>query len=103
MTSHDPDSTLVQLDRRGRITIPKSVRSALDLEEGANLMLRAVGDRLELVPMTLVPRDQGWFYRDPVRERMAEADRDVEAGRTEEVDGVAGLERRLDALDAGDG
>jgi AbrB family looped-hinge helix DNA binding protein len=103
MASHDLDPTLVQLDPRGRITIPKSARSALDLDEGANLMLRAVGDRLELVPMTLVPRDQSWFYRDAVQARVSEASRDVEAGRTEEVDGVAGLERRLDALDAGDG
>lgn len=96
--SGESQASLVQVDDRGRITIPKKVREALELEEGVNLMLRVAEDRLELVPMTLVPRDQGWFYREEVQDRLAEASRDVKAGRTEEVESVAELERHLGAL-----
>lgn len=102
MTSGESEPSLVRLDERGRITIPKGVRDALDLDEGANLMLRVADGRLELVPMTLVPRDQGWLYRARVQERLAESSRDVDAGRTEEIGSVAELERHLDSLTTDD-
>lgn len=102
MTSPAPGPALVTLDDRGRITVPKEVREALELEEGTSLMLRVADDRMELVPMTFVPRDQGWFYRNRVQQRLAEAARDVEAGRTEEVGSASELREHLDSLESGD-
>lgn len=100
-TSGETEPTLVRLDGRGRITVPKEVRESLELDEGTSLMLRVVDDRMELVPMTLVPRDQGWFYRDRVQERLTEASRDMEAGRTEEIGSTSELRSHMDSLESG--
>lgn len=85
-----------RIDGKGRITIPKEIRRELDLETGDTLMLRVTQGRIEAVPMTLVPREQSWFYEEVTQERLAEAQDDLLEGRTRRVASRGELERALD-------
>lgn len=41
----------VQVDDRGRVTLPKELREELDLEEGDNLLVHKEGNVIELAKM----------------------------------------------------
>jgi bifunctional DNA-binding transcriptional regulator/antitoxin component of YhaV-PrlF toxin-antitoxin module len=76
--------TFMTVDRRGRATFPEEVRRDLGLssEEG-NLVILEKTERgtYELVPATLVPKDQLWFHSPEVGARVAEAEADFRDGR----------------------
>lgn len=90
-----------RIGAKGRLTIPKAVREELGLEEGDRVMISVSGGRLEVVPMTLVPRDQAWFYRPEVQRRVAEAEADVADGRATTVSSARQALERLDRLERG--
>ena len=46
---------VVQLSPRGQVTLPASVRKALGLEPGDNLVIAVEGDRAVLEPAVVVP------------------------------------------------
>lgn len=51
------------LDRKGRATLPEEVRKALGVEAGDLILLeRRKHGTFELVPASLVPKDQLWFH-----------------------------------------
>lgn len=41
-------SMVVRVDRKGRVTIPKSIREALGMREGGLVMIRIVDDKIVL-------------------------------------------------------
>jgi AbrB family looped-hinge helix DNA binding protein len=46
---------VVQVSPRGQVTLPASVRRALGLEPGDNLLISVEGDRAVLQPAVVVP------------------------------------------------
>ncbi len=73
----------VVIGDKGRITLSDAVRRHLGVGEGDVVFLSlSERHRAEIVPAALVPRDQVWFLHPEVQARVAEAEADLEAGRT---------------------
>lgn len=75
-------STYITVDKKGRATLPEEVRESLGISEGDIVILEKT-DRgtYELVPASLVPKDQLWFYHPEMQARIAEAERNLRSGR----------------------
>lgn len=88
---------------KGRVTIPKSLRESLGIKEGDRIMFRVSASGIvEVVPMALVPKDQIWFYSEPMQERMARGEEDVRLGRTTRVSSRKHAQAHLDRLKRGE-
>jgi len=91
----------LNVDKRGRSTLPEDVRRDLGIEgdEGALVILeKTARGTYELVPAALVPRDQLWFHHPEMRHRIEEAERDFRAGRSTRTETPEGAQRYLDSL-----
>jgi bifunctional DNA-binding transcriptional regulator/antitoxin component of YhaV-PrlF toxin-antitoxin module len=94
----------VVIGDKGRITLSDAVRRHLGVGEGDVVFLSlSERHRAEIVPAALVPRDQVWFLHPEVQARVAEAEADVEAGRTTAVRSPDDLRARLQSLREGTG
>ena len=91
--------TYFTLDGKGRATLPEFVRESLGLAPG-DLVLLEKTDRgtYELVPASLVPRDQLWFHHPEVRTRVASAEDDLAAGRATLASTPEAAQALLDGL-----
>jgi antitoxin MazE len=74
----------IRLGAKRQLTLPSDALTKMRLKEGDTLELRVHEDRIELVPMALVPRDQLWFWASEWQEKEREADQDLAAGRFQE-------------------
>jgi bifunctional DNA-binding transcriptional regulator/antitoxin component of YhaV-PrlF toxin-antitoxin module len=91
----------LNVDKRGRSTLPEDVRRDLGIEgdEGALVILeKTTRGTYELVPAALVPRDQLWFHHPEMRHRIEEAERDFRAGRSTRTETPEEAQRYLDSL-----
>ena len=71
---------------KGRVTLPGFVRKHLGIEVGDELGVELSANRTaELVPLARIPRDQVWFARSEMQERISEALSDIRAGRTTRI------------------
>jgi bifunctional DNA-binding transcriptional regulator/antitoxin component of YhaV-PrlF toxin-antitoxin module len=89
------------VDKRGRNTLPESVRRDLGVgEEDTTLVLLEKTDRgtYELVPASLVPKDQLWFHHPEMERRVTEAEADFRAGRSTSTSTVEEAQAHLDRL-----
>lgn len=89
------------VDKRGRGTFPEEVRRDLGLDsEDTNLILLEKTERgtYELVPATLLPRDQLWFQHPDMQARVAEAETDFREGRFTRTDTSEAAQAYLDGL-----
>jgi bifunctional DNA-binding transcriptional regulator/antitoxin component of YhaV-PrlF toxin-antitoxin module len=89
------------VDRRGRGTFPEQVRRELGIEtEDANLVLLEKTERgtYELVPATLIPKDQIWFHHPEMQSRVAEAEEDFREGRFTRTETLDEAQAYLDRL-----
>jgi bifunctional DNA-binding transcriptional regulator/antitoxin component of YhaV-PrlF toxin-antitoxin module len=95
--------TFLNVDKRGRSTLPEEVRRDLGIEgdEGALVILEKT-DRgtYELVPAALVPRDQLWAHHPEMRGRIEEAEADFRTGRSTRAETPEEAQRHLDSLKA---
>jgi AbrB family looped-hinge helix DNA binding protein len=89
----------ITLDGKGRATLPEFVRESLGVGPG-DLVLLERTDRgtYELVPASLVPRDQLWFHHPEVRSRVAGAEADLAAGRASSASTPEAAQAILDGL-----
>jgi AbrB family looped-hinge helix DNA binding protein len=74
----NPESTMgrkVKMGAKRQLTLPQEVVRRLGLRQGDYLEVRAGRNRIELVPMALIPRDQAWFWTPEWQEKEKEADR----------------------------
>jgi bifunctional DNA-binding transcriptional regulator/antitoxin component of YhaV-PrlF toxin-antitoxin module len=87
------------LDKKGRTTLPEEVRLALGVEAGDLILLeRSERGTFELVPASLVPRDQLWFHHPEVQERVERAESDLAAGRSTRTETPEEAQAFLDTL-----
>lgn len=70
-----------KIGARHQITIPKDVFEELDLEEGDYVEVTAKGDRIEIIPQTMIPRYQKWFWTEEWQQKEKEAERDIRDGK----------------------
>jgi len=92
-------TTLLVLDKKGRMTLPEEVRHALGVEAGDFLLLeRTDRGSYELVPATLVPNDQRWFHRPDVQARIYRAEEEIASGRSTRTETPAEAQAFLDRL-----
>jgi len=71
----------VTLDSKGRATLPEEVRRELRVQTGDLILLESTGyGTFELVPASLVPKDQLWFHHPEMRKRLAAAEADFTEG-----------------------
>lgn len=93
--------TFMTIDKRGRGTLPEEVRRdlGLDGEEGSFVILEKTSrGTYELVPATLIPKDQLWFHHPEVTARVAEAEADFREGRYTRTGTPEEAQSHLDSL-----
>ena len=87
---------LTKVTRHGQITLPRSVRGLLNIEEGDFVEVEVVEGRAVLTPKRLVDKDQAYFWSREWQEAEREAEEDIRAGRVKEFASVEKLIRDLE-------
>jgi AbrB family looped-hinge helix DNA binding protein len=91
--------SFMTVDAKGRATLPEEVRRELGLEGGDFLLLeKTERGTFELVPATLIPRDQLWFHHPEMQARIAEAEADLREGRFTRTETPEEAQALLDSL-----
>jgi len=85
----------VRVGANRQVTIPRRISKALRLKKGDHMLVRLVGKRVELVPASLVPKDQLWFWTPEWQAKEREADEDIAQGRVKGFDSVDDLIKEL--------
>jgi bifunctional DNA-binding transcriptional regulator/antitoxin component of YhaV-PrlF toxin-antitoxin module len=91
----------ITVDKRGRNTLPEEVRRDLGIgKEDSTLMILEKTDHgtYELVPASLIPKDQLWFHHPEMRRRVQEAEADFREGRSTNTSTVEEAQAHLDRL-----
>lgn len=92
-------TSFLTLDQKGRTTLPEEVRAALGIEPGDLILLeRTERGTFELVPATLVPKDQLWFHHPDMQARVAQAEKDFSEGRSTRTQTLEEAQALLDSL-----
>jgi bifunctional DNA-binding transcriptional regulator/antitoxin component of YhaV-PrlF toxin-antitoxin module len=95
-------TAFLTLDQKGRATLPEEVRKALGVEAGNFILLeRTERGTFELVPATLVPKDQLWFHHPEIQARVARAEADFAEGRSTRTSSLEEAQSFLDSLKTG--
>ena len=87
---------LTKVTRHGQITLPRSVRGLLNIEEGDFVEVEVVEVRAVLTPKRLIDKDQAYFWSREWQEAEREAEEDIRAGRVKEFASVEDLFRDLE-------
>ena len=91
-------SELIQVRKKAQVTLPQSVRKALNIEEGDFLEVQVENGQIVLRVKKLVDKEQAWFWTRRWQEGEREAEDDLRAGRIHTFDGskeaVAFLHKR---------
>jgi len=85
----------IRLGAKRQVTIPRGAAAKLQLNAGDVLEVRVLEDKIELVPMAVVPKDQLWYWTPEWQAKEKEADEDVAAGRIESFRSADELIRSL--------
>ena len=91
-----PYLTTLAIRRKGIVTIPEAIREELDLHEGDHLVATVEDGRLILIPASVIPDDQAWFWTPEWQRKEHEAEADKAAGN---LDRYGSDEELLTALD----
>jgi AbrB family looped-hinge helix DNA binding protein len=76
----------IQVRKRFQITLPKSVRQNLRLNEGDLLAIEVRDHELVLRPQRLIDRDQAWYWSPEWQAAEREATEDLEAERYDDFE-----------------
>jgi AbrB family looped-hinge helix DNA binding protein len=86
-----------KITRRGQITIPKSVRTALKLDEGDVVEVELTANRRAIVlrPKNISDLDpeQAYYWSDAWQAQERSADRDIRAGRIRKLNNPDDLDK----------
>jgi len=72
---------VVRITRNYQVSIPKSVRDALGLEEGDLVEVEERSGEIVMVPKKLIDAAQAWFWSTEWQRGEREVDEDIRAGR----------------------
>jgi AbrB family looped-hinge helix DNA binding protein len=75
-----PHLTTLAIRRKGIVTIPEAIRQELDLREGDHLVATVEDGRLVLIPASVIPDDQAWFWNPGWQAKEAEVDQEIAEG-----------------------
>ena len=81
-------SELIQVRRKAQITLPQSVRKALNIEEGDFLDAVVKDGAIVLRVKKLVDKEQAWFWTEEWQKGERKADEDIKAGRVKRFKSV---------------
>jgi bifunctional DNA-binding transcriptional regulator/antitoxin component of YhaV-PrlF toxin-antitoxin module len=84
----------VRMGAKNQITIPRRISKALRLKKGDRMLMRLVGRRAEMIPASLIPKDQLWFWTPEWQRKEHEVDEALVSGDFKETDSVKELHRR---------
>ncbi len=85
----------VRIGRKRQITLPEAAAARLGVGAGDELEARILDDRIELIPMVAVPRDQAWFWTPEWQSKEREAEAARRAGNYVEFKSAGRLVARL--------
>jgi bifunctional DNA-binding transcriptional regulator/antitoxin component of YhaV-PrlF toxin-antitoxin module len=85
----------VRVGAKHQVTIPRRISKALRLKRGDHMLMRLVGRRVEMIPVSLIPKDQLWFWTPEWQKMEREADEDIARGRVKEFSSVEELLKDL--------
>ena len=85
----------VRVGAKRQVTLPTRAARALRVREGDYLEVRVKDDKIELVPLAMVPRDQAWFWTREWQAKEKEAEKARAAGDYIEYKDVEKAIRRL--------
>ena len=72
---------LIQVRRKSQVTLPRSARQALNIEEGDFLDVKVKGGEIVLRVKKLVDKEQSWFWTRRWQDGEKEAEGDIRSGR----------------------
>ncbi len=85
----------VRMGAKNQITIPHRISKALRLKQGDHMLMRLVGRRVEMIPASLIPKDQLWFWTPEWQRKEHEVDEALARGDFKETDSVEELLKDL--------
>lgn len=92
-------ASVLTVDKKGRTTLPEDLRASLGLRPGDFLLLeRTERGTYELVPASLVPRDQLWFHHPEMQKRIAKAEAEIATGKATRTTSLKQARALLDRL-----
>lgn len=65
---------------RGLVTLPQQIREQLKVHSGDHLLATVEDGRIVLIPATLIPKEQAWFWEPEWQAGEREADAEILAG-----------------------
>ena len=75
-------SELIKVRKKAQVTLPQSIRQALNIEEGDFLDAMVDNGKIVLQVKKLVDKEQAWFWARRWQEGERKAEEDIRAGRT---------------------
>ena len=85
----------VRVGAKFQVTIPRRISKALRLKKGDHMLVRLIGQRVEMVPASLIPKDQLWFWTPEWQKKEREVDEALARGNIKEFDSVEELLKDL--------
>jgi len=85
----------VQVGAKHQVTIPHRISRALRLKKGDHILMRLLDGRVEMVPSSLIPKDQLWFWTREWQRKEREAHEDIATGNLKGFDSVDDLLKDL--------
>lgn len=85
----------VRVGAKFQVTIPRRISKALRLKKGDHMLVRLIGQRVEMVPASLIPKDQLWFWTPEWQKKEREVDEALARGDFKVADSVEDLLKDL--------
>jgi hypothetical protein len=93
---------IIQMNARGTLTLPKSLRDGLPADTLFEAVRRSDGV-IELRPRIAIDPSQAWYWTEDWQKREAEADREIAEGRIHHFADAEDLITWLDSPERDDG
>jgi antitoxin MazE len=87
----------VEVGAKHQVTIPLRISRALRLRKGDRLLMRLTGQRLEIVPASLVPKEQLWFWTPEWQAMEREVDEALAGGHYKQAASADELLKELNS------